>query len=31
MTTDTISFALRPAGFFDQNPALDVPCTTVCG
>ena len=25
MTTDTISFALRPAGFFDQNPALDAP------
>ena len=25
MTTDTISFALRPAGFFNQNPALDAP------
>lgn len=25
MTTDTISFALRPQGFFDRNPALDAP------
>ncbi len=25
MTTDTIGFALRPNGFFDQNPALDAP------
>lgn len=25
MTTDTVSFALRPQGFFDRNPALDAP------
>jgi primary-amine oxidase len=31
MTTDTISFAIRPAGFFNQNPDLDVPCAGVCG
>ncbi len=31
MTTDTISFALRPSGFFNQNPDLDTPCSGVCG
>jgi primary-amine oxidase len=25
MTTESIGFALRPSGFFDQNPALDAP------
>jgi primary-amine oxidase len=25
MTTENIGFALRPSGFFDQNPALDAP------
>ncbi|MDQ6919025.1 MAG: tyramine oxidase, partial [Candidatus Dormibacteraeota bacterium] len=25
MTSDTVSFALRPSGFFNQNPALDAP------
>jgi primary-amine oxidase len=25
MPVDTISFWLKPVGFFDRNPALDVP------
>jgi primary-amine oxidase len=25
MPTESTSFALKPAGFFDRNPALDVP------
>jgi primary-amine oxidase len=25
MPVDTVSFWLKPAGFFDRNPALDVP------
>jgi primary-amine oxidase len=25
LPTDTLSFSLRPSGFFDQNPALDLP------
>jgi primary-amine oxidase len=25
MPVDTVSFALAPNGFFDRNPALDVP------
>jgi primary-amine oxidase len=25
MPADTVSFWLKPAGFFDRNPALDVP------
>jgi primary-amine oxidase len=25
MTTDFLTFALRPLGFFDRNPALDAP------
>jgi primary-amine oxidase len=25
MAVDTVSFWLKPAGFFDRNPALDVP------
>jgi primary-amine oxidase len=33
MAVDTVSFWLKPVGFFDRNPALDVPpthrhCTT---
>jgi primary-amine oxidase len=27
MAVDTVSFWLKPAGFFDRNPALDVPPT----
>ncbi|HEU5449573.1 MAG TPA: tyramine oxidase, partial [Acidimicrobiia bacterium] len=27
MAVDTVSFWLKPAGFFDRNPALDVPAT----
>jgi primary-amine oxidase len=27
MPVDTVSFWLKPAGFFDRNPALDVPST----
>jgi primary-amine oxidase len=25
MSADVVSFWLKPSGFFDQNPALDVP------
>jgi primary-amine oxidase len=25
MPTDAVSFWLKPFGFFDRNPALDVP------
>jgi len=25
MPADTVSFWLKPFGFFDRNPALDVP------
>ncbi len=25
MPVDTVSFSLKPWGFFDRNPALDVP------
>jgi primary-amine oxidase len=28
MSVDTISFWLKPSGFFDQNPAIDVPPTS---
>ncbi len=28
MAVDTVSFWLKPVGFFDRNPALDVPPTT---
>ncbi len=28
MSVDTVSFWLKPVGFFDRNPALDVPPTT---
>ena len=28
MPADTISFWLKPFGFFDQNPALDAPSST---
>jgi primary-amine oxidase len=27
MAVDAISFWLKPVGFFDRNPALDVPPT----
>ena len=27
MPVDTVSFWLKPFGFFDRNPALDVPAT----
>jgi primary-amine oxidase len=27
MPVDTVSFWLKPVGFFDRNPALDVPPT----
>jgi primary-amine oxidase len=27
MSVDTVSFWLKPVGFFDRNPALDVPAT----
>jgi primary-amine oxidase len=30
MPVDTCGFALRPVGFFDRNPTLDVPPTTAC-
>ncbi len=30
MPVDTVSFWLKPAGFFDRNPALDVPPTDHC-
>jgi primary-amine oxidase len=30
MAVDTISFWLKPVGFFDRNPALDVPPTSHC-
>ena len=25
MPVDTVSFSLKPVGFFDRNPSLDVP------
>jgi primary-amine oxidase len=28
MPVDTVSFQLRPVGFFDRNPALDLPPST---
>ena len=28
MSVDTVSFWLKPVGFFDRNPALDVPPST---
>jgi primary-amine oxidase len=28
MSVDTVSFWLKPVGFFDRNPALDVPPPT---
>ena len=31
MPVDTVSFWLKPVGFFDRNPALDVPPTDPCG
>jgi primary-amine oxidase len=31
MAVDTASFWLKPAGFFDRNPALDVPPTAMSG
>jgi primary-amine oxidase len=30
MPVDTVSFWLKPVGFFDRNPALDVPPTGHC-
>jgi primary-amine oxidase len=27
MPTDIVSFWLKPVGFFDRNPALDVPAS----
>jgi len=27
MPADVVSFQLKPAGFFDRNPALDLPRT----
>jgi primary-amine oxidase len=30
MPVDTVSFWLKPAGFFDRNPALDVPPDGAC-
>jgi primary-amine oxidase len=30
MPVDTVSFWLKPVGFFDRNPALDVPPTEHC-
>jgi primary-amine oxidase len=27
MSVDTVSFWLKPVGFFDRNPALDVPAS----
>jgi primary-amine oxidase len=27
MPVDTVSFWLKPVGFFDRNPALDVPAS----
>jgi primary-amine oxidase len=27
MPVDTVSFWLKPFGFFDRNPALDVPAS----
>ena len=30
MPVDTVSFWLKPAGFFDRNPALDVPPAEHC-
>jgi primary-amine oxidase len=31
MPVERAGFALRPAGFFDRNPALDVPPPDHCG
>jgi primary-amine oxidase len=31
MPVEQAGFALRPAGFFDRNPALDVPPPDHCG
>jgi primary-amine oxidase len=28
MPVDTTGFRLKPVGFFDRNPTLDVPATT---
>jgi primary-amine oxidase len=30
MPVDTVSFWLKPVGFFDRNPALDVPPMAHC-
>jgi primary-amine oxidase len=30
MSVDVVSFWLKPVGFFDRNPALDVPPTNHC-
>jgi primary-amine oxidase len=30
MPVDTVSFWLKPSGFFDRNPALDVPPDSAC-
>ncbi len=30
MPADTVSFWLKPSGFFDRNPALDVPPDSAC-
>jgi primary-amine oxidase len=30
MPADIVSFWLRPFGFFDRNPALDVPPSQHC-
>jgi primary-amine oxidase len=31
MPVDTISFWLKPFGFFDANPSLDAPATSTAG
>ena len=31
MPCDTVTVSLKPSGFFDQNPALDVPQSTQAG
>ena len=30
MPSDIVSFWLKPFGFFDRNPALDVPPSQLC-